>query len=210
LKSEEKNDEALKVFKKAKLLGKNAEVYYQEALLFNKLGDIESAQKDFEEALHIDSENNNYKIAYANILKEAAEKEKDRERREEIIEKIKLILASSQDDSRKANILNKLIALNAKYKISSESLKIASVGEFLYPSLIFMVQALTEVPVKNYRIEFFDEGENSVDIYQSDFAEADTSQTVEVISKNPVKNTGEIMAKLYLNNEFVKEYSAKY
>jgi hypothetical protein len=73
-----------------------------------------------------------------------------------------------------------------------------------------MVQALTEVPVKNYRIEFFDEGENSVDIYQSDFAEADTSQTVEVISKNPVKNTGEIMAKLYLNNEFVKEYSAKY
>ncbi|GEM_PF-3544899 len=210
LKSENKINEALKVLKKAKLLGKNAEVYYQEALLLSELGDIDSAQRDFEEALHIDPENYNYKITFANVLREAAEKEKDRASREEIIEKVKLILAGSQDDPRKTSILKRIIALNAKYKISNELLEIAPVGEFLYPSLMFRVQSLTEVPVKNYRIEFFDEYENGIDIYQSDFVEADVTQAVEVTCRNPVKNTGEIMAKLFLNDEFVKEYTAKY
>ena len=53
-------EEALSTVQKAKILGRNSEVNYQEALIYSELGKIDLSQKSFEEALQIEPDNDNY------------------------------------------------------------------------------------------------------------------------------------------------------
>ncbi|MBI3590737.1 MAG: tetratricopeptide repeat protein [Candidatus Melainabacteria bacterium] len=209
LKSIKSFDEALNILQKAKILGKNAEVNYQEALIYSELGKINLSQKNFEEALQIEPDNDNYKIAYANALKNAAIKTHEQDKRTEYLSKIKLLLVDGQEDPRKASILNKIMYLNAKYKITNDNFKLTMVGDFFYPSIVFKIKPVSDISLKKYKVIFFDGSKSELDTYEAPVTEGDLEQTIEVTCRNPVDTGNLINAKIFLNDEFVKEYSNK-
>lgn len=209
LKLGKKYEEAQSVLDKASILGKNAEVNFQKAILYNEAGKVELAQSYFEEALQLEDSNNEYKITYANALEMAAQNTNDNVKRKEYHEKIKLLLASTEDSSRKSSLLNKIVGLNKKFKISNASLRITSVGEYLYPSLAFKLEPVSESVLEKYKVVFLDKYSNEIDSYEAPVTEDDISNTIEITCRNPVSNEDFVNAKLFINNEFIKEYSNK-
>ena len=209
LKSEKNYDEALSVLNKAKVLGKSAEVNYELAKIYTELGKAEQFQKCYEEAIQLEPENDEYKIAYANALKKAALSIKDKIKRDEYFEKIKLLLAN-EDDPRKISILKKIINLNAKYKITHTNLKLTMIGDYLYPSLLFQIEPVSDVSLKNYKVIFLDENQAQLDIYEAPIAAEELKHPIEVISRNPIEKSNLVDAKLFVNNEFVKEYKIQH
>lgn len=209
LKYDKKYDDALKVLSKAKVIGKNAEISYQEAVVYSHQGKIDLAEQKFEEALQLSPDNDNYKISYAHVLKDEALKTKDQTKKTAYFEKIKLLLASGSDDPRKINLLNKIINLNAKYKIINDDLKITTVGDFAYPLLTFKIKPVSDTLLKKYKIVFFDENKIQVDLYEAPITKNEINQVIQVTCKSPVNNATLVNAKLFVNDEFVKEYNNK-
>lgn len=209
LRLKNKYEEALSVLSKARILGKNGELDLQEAIIFAELGKIDLAEQKFEEALQLNPDNDNFKIAYVNALKKEALKTKDPLKKDAYFEKIKLLLVSGGDDPRKSTLLNKIINLNAKYKVINDNLKITNVGDYLYPSLAFKIKPVSDAVLKKYRIVFLDENKKQLDLYEAPITGSEINQIIEVISRNPVNNASLVNAKLFVNDEFVKEYSNK-
>lgn len=207
LKAKKDFNEAVNVLKKAKLIGKNAETNFQEALLYADIGKTEQAQNQFEEAIQLDPENDNYKIAYANLLKDEALMAKEQVKKEEYLEKIELLLNDVKDNVRKASVLNKIMNLNSKYKILNASLKMGKIGEYLYPTLIFRIKPVSDTPLKKYKIIFLDQNNTWLDVYESPITDDEIDKLIEVTSKNPISESSVISAKLFLNDELVKEYT---
>lgn len=208
-KVDKKYEDSLNTLEKGRILGKNAELNYQEALIYSELGKIDLSCREFEEALQVDPENDNYKIAYANLLKDAALKTKDESKKTQYFEKIKLLLADGEDDPRKATILNKVMNLNAKYKIVNDDLKLITVEDFVYPSLKFKIKPISDTVLKKYKVVFSDESKNQLDVYEAPVTDNDIEQVIEVTSKTPIASGNLITAKIFLNDEFVKEYKNK-
>ncbi len=208
-KAEKKYDDALNVISKALVLGKNAELNYQEALIYNSLGNLKKAEEKFEKALQLEPDNDSYKIAYSNILENAARKTTDKKIQSEYLEKIKLILSSVKNDKKKINLLNRVVSLNSKYRITNASLKVTMVGDYFYPSLAFKITKVSDDILKNFKIEFYDENKNKLDVYESPVTENEFDEIINVISRNPTNDNHSINAKLFVNNELVKEYSNK-
>lgn len=197
--------EALEILNRAKVLGKCAELNYRQAKLYMELGEFDNAQRLFEEAIQIEPENDNYKIAYANALKNIALRTTNPAKRDGYFEKIKLLLAGD-DDPRKISLLNKILSLNAKYKIADSKLNIKSIGDYLYPSLTFKINPVSDIEIKNYLVIFLDKDKNEIDRYESPLTQGELNQPIEVTCKNPVEDKNIINAKLFINNEFAKEY----
>lgn len=207
LKKEKKYDEALKILNRAKAMGKCAEVSYEQAKLFADIGKIDLAQSSFEEALQLEPDNDEYKISYANALKKAALSTKDRVKANEYFEKIKLLLAG--DDPVKASLLKKIINLNAKYKITNSNLGIKLIGEYLYPSLTFKIDPVSDIYLKGYKVIFLNNENMVIDEYEATLTKDELNQIIEVTARNPVESNTPVNAKLFVNNEFVKEYNIK-
>ncbi len=208
-KAEKKYDDALNVILKALILGKNAELNYQEAIIYNTLGNVEKAEEEFEKALQLEPENDSYKIAYSNILENAVKKTTDKKKQSEYLEKIKLVLSSVKDDKKKVTLLNKVISLNSKYRITNTSLKVTMVGDYFYPSLAFKITKVSNDILKNFKVEFYDENKNKLDVYESPVTENEFDEVINVISRNPINDNNSVNAKLFVNNELVKEYTNK-
>lgn len=209
LKINKKYDEALDILNSAEIFGKNAEVKYLKAIIYSELGKMDLACGQFEEALQIEPNNEDYRISYVNVLEKAALKTKDQKKRTEYSEKVKLLLASIEDNPKKASLLNKIINLNAKFKITNSDLTITKVGDYLYPSLVFKIKPVSDELLKKYRIVFLDQEQRQIDIYEAPFVDSDTDQLIEVTSRSPINGANLIGAKLFINDEFVKEYSNK-
>ncbi len=209
LKAKKDFDEAINILNKAKLIGKNAETNFQEALLYADIGKLDQAQNQFEEAIQLDPENENYKIAYANLLKDEALMTKEQVKKEEYLGKIELLLNDLKDNVRKASVLNKIMNLNAKYKILNANLKMAKIGEYVYPTLVFRIKPVSDIKLKKYKIIFLDKNNTWLDVYESQITDDDIDKLIEVTSKNPASENNVISAKLFLNDELVKEYTTK-
>ena len=209
LRSRKMYEDAVSILQKARVLGKSAELDYKEAVIYGDLGEINLAQRQFEEALQLEPENDNYKIAYANFLKNAAFKTGDQTKKNEYSEKVKLLLAGGEDDPRKSGILNKIINLNAKYKIADGGLKVTMVGDYFYPSVTFKIKPVSATTLKKYKIVFLDKDKNQLDTYEAPVTNDELNQLIEVTCRNPVDDANLINAKLFVNDEFVKEYSNK-
>ena len=207
LRIEKKYEEALEILQKARSLSKNAGINYEMAISFSELGEVEKANDQFEQAIQLDPENDNYKIAYADFLKNAAIKTKDNTKRKEYIEKIKLVLVNVENDKRKIGILNKIINLNAKYKITNSDISLKLLGDYFYPALRFKIVPVSETVPKKYKVVFFDGQKKQLDFYESFITTNDLNQDIEVICRNPVNDGNLISVKLFLNDEFVKEFS---
>ena len=209
LRQEKKYNEALEILNNAKAIGVNAEVNYLEALTYNDLGKIDLAQRQFEEAIQLEPGNDDYKVSYANALKKAAFSTNDAAKKTEYFEKIKLLLGNNKDNPRIVSILNKIISLNAKYKITNADLQLTMIGDYSYPSLRFKIKPVSDVSLKKYKIVFLDENKNPLDIYEAPVTEEEIDQLLEVTSRNPINDTDLVNAKLFVNGEFVKEYTNK-
>lgn len=207
LKKQKKYDEALKILNRAKALGKGADVSYEQAKLFTDIGKIDLAQNSFEEALQLEPDNDEYKISYANALKKAALSTKDRVKANEYFEKIKLLLAG--DDPVKASLLKKIINLNAKYRVTNSNFEIKFIGEYLYPSLAFKIDPISDIELKGYKVIFLNNENIVIDEYEATLTKDELNQIIEVTSRNPVENNNPVNAKLFVNNEFIKEYNIK-
>ena len=207
LKEEKKFNEAIAVLRKATILGKNAHVLYAKAVINNELGNIDLAKKQFEEAIQLNPENDNYKIAYANVLEKAAQETNDYTKRKEFSEKAKLLLRSAKDTQKKASLLSKIINFNAKYKVTDGKLETITVGEFSYPRLAFKIRPVSDVILQSYKVIFLSEN-NLFDQYESPITTDDLNTTLEVTSRNPVIDKP-VNAQLFINNELVQEYSNK-
>ncbi len=201
--------EALEVLKKALALGRNSEVLYRQALVSYELGKVEVAQKAFEEAIQLEPENDNYKILYANLLKRLALNTIDTNKKNEYFEKIKLLLSSGEESSRKANVLRRIINLNAKYKLSNALLRVTTVGDYMYPSLSFKIKIASENLPKKYKVVFLGSNMNQLDVYEASVPYEDIGEPIEVICRNPVLEDNTIIAQVYLNDEFVREYKVE-
>lgn len=202
--TENKIELAFEVLDKAKILGKNADINLQEALMYRSLGKMELANKKFEEALQLDGENEEYKLAYAESLEEASQKEQDKEKKKEYSERIKLLLGDGSTDVKKASLLSKIINANAQFKILDGKIHITKVGDFLYPDLSFKIKQLSDTVVKSYRVIFF-EGNSQIDIYESPISEEELEQLIEVTSRNAIEEGKEASVRIYVNKEFVSE-----
>lgn len=210
LRKEKKYSDALEILNKASKYGENAEISFQKGVLYNKIGDLENAEKELEEAIQLNHENDDYRNVYARILSEAASKTLDNNKKNEYYEKIKLLYAGDKNNPAKAGLLRKLINLNARYNVTNTNLKTALVGDFVYPSFSFKTRPIDEHLLKKYKIVFLDKDKSQIDIYESIFTESDINQLIEVTSMNPVTGDGFISAKLFLNDELVKEVITKY
>jgi|SRR3989338_2593010 len=209
LSNEKKYIEALDILKKARTIGRNAELNFQEGIVYGKLDKIGLAQRHFEEAISLDPDNVNYKLTYANVLKDAAIASKNQNNKTEYLEKVKLLLSSIEDNPKKTTLLNKILYLNKKYKISDANLMLAMIGDYSYPSLAFKIKPVSDTVLEKYKIIFLEKDKKWVDVYEADINNSDLDQIIEVTSRNPVNDTAYINAKLYLNNEFVSEYTNK-
>lgn len=209
LKNEKKYDSALEILNKVLILGKNAEVNCQLALVYGDLGKTGLAKKYFEEALDLDPTNDSYKISYANYLKKIALGTNDSKKKEEYFEKIKLLLANVEESPRKTGILSKIINFNAKYKITDGRLNITMVDEYFYPSLVFKIKPVSDVVIEKYKVEFTSPTQGVSDTYEAPVTDDELNQLIEVTSRNPAGEGDIIDAKVFLNNEFVIEYSNK-
>ncbi len=208
LKGQKKYKDALEILNKAGVLGKCAEVNYEQAKLCIELGKIGQAQKLFEDAIQLEPENDDYKISYANALKKAALSTNDRIKRNEYFEKIKLLLAGD-DNPVKATLLKKIMNLNAKYKITDSSLKLKYIGDYLYPSFTFKIIPVSDIEIKKYKVIFLNEERRELDNYEAPLTNEELNQPIEVTSRNSVQDDNFINAKLFVNDEFVKEYMNK-
>lgn len=209
LNSKKRFEEALQVLKKADVVGTNAEVHYLKAMIYSQTGQINLAEKYFEEAIQLQPDNDDYKISYANTLKRIASATKDQTKRKIYSEKIKLLLGDGRGDQRKISILNKVINLNAKYKITNANLKIIMIGDFLYPSLEFKIKPISNASLKKVKIVFLDQDKKQLDYYESAITQDEVDQILEVTSRNPVTSSNFVIAKVFLNDEIVKEYTNK-
>ena len=97
--------------------------------------------------------------------------------------------------------------LNSKYKIVNASLKMGKIGEYLYPTLTFRIKPVSDIPLKKYKIIFLDQKNTWLDVYESPITDDEIDKLIEVTSKNPASENSVISAKLFLNDELVKEYS---
>lgn len=208
LKSKKKFTEALDILKNAEITGKNPEVSFQEALIYSEIEKIDLAKRKFEDAIQLDSENDNYKISYADFLKKEALNTNDEKLKTEYLEKVRLVLAGVQNDVKKTSLLNKIINLNAKYKITNHNLAITKVGDYFYPSLTFKIKPVSDEIIKKYKVEFLSENKYPIDIYEAPIEEG-IDRIIEVTCRNPVDNTTHVNAKLFINGDFVSEYSNK-
>ena len=209
LRLEKNYKDALDILNKSKIIGKNAEVVFQEAQIYNELGKANLAESQFEEAIQLDPENNNYKIFYANVLKNTALNTQDKNKKNEYFEKIKLLLSSVGNDKRKTSLLRRIVNLNVRYKITNTTLKITMLGEYFYPSLVFKIKPVSDTLLKKYRIVFFDSNQNQIDEYEAPITNSDIEQLIEVTSRNPINDGISVNAKLFLNDELVSEYTNK-
>jgi len=205
LRAEKKNEDALDVLERAEVLGKNAEVTFQEALIYRDLEKIEIASKKFEEAIQIEDENDEYKIAYAEALEQAASKSDDKEKKKEYAERAKLLIGDGSTDQRKSSLLSKIINLNAKFKVQDGAIKVSRVGDFLYPTISFKIDQVSDIEIRSYRVIFF-EGSSQIDIYESSITQEELNQLIEVTSRNPISENKEVSARLFLNKEFIAEF----
>lgn len=202
--------EALDVLHKGEIIGKNADINYQEALIQGELGKIKLAQKLFEEAIQLEPTNTNYKIAYADTLKKAAAKTKDETIKKEYLEKAKLLLTGIDENLQKPNLLNKIINLNAKYKILKANLDLVLVGDYYYPVFEFKIKPVSNTLLRNYKVVFIDENKKKeLDAYEAPITRGDLNQLIEITCRNPVPEGNATAAKLLINNEFAGEYTSK-
>lgn len=201
-----KYKESLNVLRKAEDLGKSAKLSCQQALLYSDLGDIKLAYKRFEEALQLEPDNNSYKLTYANFLKDLALHTEDKSRKNEYFEKVELLLAGGPDNPEKTNLLNKLMILNPKYKIIDFNLKITSDQGYFYPSLSFKIKLLSDSLPKKYRILFLDNNENQLEDHEDSIESDSIEEQIEFTSEKPIGDVSQITARLFLDNELVKEY----
>ncbi len=208
LKGQKKYKDALEILDRARALGKSAAVNYEQAKLYVEIGKINQAQKLFEDAIQLEPENDNYKISYANALKKLALSTHDKVKKNEYFEKIKLLLAGDNDPV-KASLLKKIINLNAKYKITDSNLELKPIGDYLYPSLVFKIDPVSDTEIKKYKVIFLDDEKEKLDEYEAPLTSGELNQIIEVTCKNPVNNDSLVNAKLFVNGEFVKEYANK-
>ncbi|MBI2995525.1 MAG: hypothetical protein HYY52_02315 [Candidatus Melainabacteria bacterium] len=209
LKSKKLYEDALKILNKAELIAKNSEISFQKAIIYNQLGRLNLAHKYFEEALLLDPENDNYRIAYATALKDTALKTNDKSKQKEYFEKIKLLLSSDGNNSQKTNLLNKIINLNAKYQILNAGIKITMLGEYLYPSLAFKIKPVSDIKLRKFKVIFLDKDKKELDTYEAPITENEINQLLEVTSRNPITSSNFVNAQLFVNDEFVKELKTK-
>lgn len=209
LKLQKKYLEALSALKKSEIVGKNAEIDFREAVIYHELMETDLTQEKFEEAIQLDPNNDNYKISYSVALKDIALATKDKAIKNEYFEKIKLLLSSVEDSPRKISLLNKIINLNAKYKITNVKLKVTKLGDFFYPSLVFKIDPISDTILQKYKIVFSDVGQNTIDEYESPITNEDIKQEIEVICRNPVDSGNLVSAKVFVNDEFIKEFTNK-
>ena len=200
-----KYDKVLEVLNKAEVLGKSAAVNFRKAKLYDYLGNLSEAQEYFDEAVQLEQDNNNYKIAYADFLRRAAQKTSDKRKQESLIEKAKLLLVGN-DDPRNVTLLNKILNLHSKYKVVDSMFELQMIGEYLYPSLIFKILPVSDVELKKYKVTFVDGANSIVDEHEDVISNNELNQLLELTSKVPVSDGAAITARLYLNNELIKEY----
>lgn len=208
LTEQKKYKDALETLDRARALGKSAEINYEQAKLYLKIGKTDQAQKLFEDAIQIEPENDNYKISYANALKELALNTHDKVKKNEYFEKIKLLLAGD-DDPVKAGLLKKIINLNARYKITDSNLKLKAIGDYLYPSFTFKIDPVSDTEIKKYKVVFLNDEKKELDEYEAPLTQSELNQIIEVTCKNPVAGDNFVNAKLFVNDELIKEYTAK-
>lgn len=201
-------DEALSLLNQAENIGKNGRINFTKAKIYNKLGHFNLAQEQYDQALELDPNNDNYKIEYSKALKNESEKTRDHLKKEEYLEKIKLLLANSDDDPRKMSILSKIINSKSKFKVSDVQFSARAIEEYFYPEFKFKITPIAS-EVKKYKVVFLDETKNEIDLYEKEFSSEELNQIVEVIGKSPVASDKLIYARLFIDNELVKEYSIK-
>lgn len=204
----EEYEESITTLNKAEALGKNPEINIERAKIYSFLDRIDLAEADFEEALSTDPKNDDYKIYYAEALQLAAKNTEDLLKRKEYSEKAKLLLSGNSDDPRRTTILKKIINLNAKFKITNATLFLRNVGEYYYPTFAFKIDPVSDFILKNYTIVFFNNKNEKLDSYQAEIENIEELKNlIEVTCRNPVGDDNLIVAKLFINNEFVQEYS---
>ncbi len=201
---EGKYDEAIDILDRAKVVGKSAEVCFQEALVYKDLKKFELSAKKFEEAISLQEDNEDYKIAYAEAIEEALKNTDDKEKKQEYSERIKLLIGSDSTNPKGLTLLNKIINLNAKFKLGDSKIVVSMVGEFYYPTVSFKINQVSDIPLRNYRIIFF-EGNGQNDIYETAASGDELNQPIEVTSKNPVTKDSDVSARIFLNKEYLTE-----
>ena len=209
LRKQKNYKDAFETLSRARVLGKSAEVNYEQAKVSIELGKFDQAQKLFEDTIQLEPENDDYKIAYANALKKMALNTKDIVKRNEYFEKIKLLL-TGDDDPVKASLLKKIINLNAKYKITNSKLELKRIEDYLYPTLLFKIEPVSDIKIKKYKVVFFDSQKKELlDEYETTLTNDELNQIIEVTCKSPIENGTLINAKIFINDELIKEYTNK-
>ena len=198
-------EKALEILNKAEVLGKNAAVNFRKARLYDYLGNYSKAQEYFEEAIQLDQDNNDYKILYADSLRRAALKIPDKRQQESLLEKAKLLLVGN-DDPRNVSLLNKILNLHSKYKVVESMFELQMIGEYLYPSLVFKILPVSEIELKKYKVVFVDGANSIVDEHEDVISNNELNQLLELTSKVPISEGAAVSARLYLNNELIREY----
>ena len=115
-------------------------------------------------------------------------------------------MLAGDNDPVKASLLKKIINLNAKYKITNSNLELKVIGDYLYPSLTFKIDPVSDTEIKKYKVIFLDNEKKELDEYEAPLTSGELNQTIEVTCKNPVADESLVNAKLFVNGEFVKEY----
>ena len=88
-------------------------------------------------------------------------------------------------------------------------LEITMLGEYFYPLLKFKIEPVSNVLVKNYKVIFLENNKNPIDIYESPVNDLDLNETIIVTCKTAIDSDDSIKARLFLNDELIKEYEKK-
>ena len=201
-------NDALDTLDKSQVLGQCAEVEYKQAKLHLTLKQYDLALRHFDEALQLEPDNNNYKVSYADALKLASLNTKDKKEKSEHLERAKLLLSGSTDP-KQTSLLKKILNLNAKYKVVDSKLQLKTIGDYSYPTLVFKIVPVSDIKLKKYKIIFFDDNKNKLDEHEDVLTRDELNQSLELTSKIPVGDDILVSAKLYLNDELVKELTVK-
>lgn len=202
----ESYESALTILNKIEFLNDSPRGHFEKGKIYFKLNKTNLAQTEFESAIDKDPTNDDYKIGYAQALEEAAKNTDDELKKKEFREKITLLLADDTNNSKKSDVLKKLMNFNSKFKISNVAVFLKEVGEGFYPTIEFQITELPDYTLEEYKVVFLNDNKETIDTYVSKITKDKLNQPIAVTSKNPIENDSLIYAKLYINNEFVKEY----
>jgi len=199
-------DKALEILNTSEKLGKDSQVSLLKAKIFIQQGDINKSQTEFEDAIELNPNDTQIKIAYAEVLNNFSNKTTDKTKKVEYLEKASLLLNNTDTDILKSTIKRNLEILNTKFKITDGDLSIKTQGEFSFPILTFKIIPLQEINLKTYKVIFETIGKKQIDVIESIITKSDLNNIIEVQCTVPVSNDKLVYAKLLIDGKQVQEF----